>query len=89
MLIRYKCNLCSNEIKKIVSGTPAGYLDCFCGGVLERQMPEVSSSSMEVVDNGNMARQVELRKDITNNLRERGDKLAELLENRDKPTDKK
>lgn len=91
MLIRYKCNLCTNEIKKIISNPKdiAGYLNCFCGGVLERQVADVSSSSAEIVDNGNMARQVELRKDIANNLKERGDKFIEMLETRDEPTDKK
>lgn len=90
MLVRYKCNLCNNEIKKIVDADKvAGYLNCFCGGVCEKQLPEISTSSLEVVDNGNMARQVELRHDIKNRLKDRGDKLAETLEQRDKPTDKK
>jgi hypothetical protein len=90
MLVRYKCNLCNNQIKKIVdSDKTTGYLNCFCGGVLEKQLPEISTSSLEIVDNGNMARQVELRQDIKSKLKERGDKLTETLEQRDKPTDKK
>ena len=90
-MVLYKCNLCKNEIKKIykTAKEQAGYLECYCGGVLERQLPSVSMASIEVVDNGNMARKVELRKDITQRLKERGDKLLEEMDNRDKPLDKK
>lgn len=91
MMTVYKCNLCNNTIKKIYKNAKdqAGYLQCFCGGVLERQLPDISMTSIEIVDNGNMARQVELRKDITQKLRERGDKLLEEMDKRDGPTDKK
>jgi hypothetical protein len=91
MMVKYKCNLCFNEIKKIFNNPQeqAGYLKCFCGGVLERQLPDVSTSSIEIVDNGNMTKRVELRKDIANRLRERGDKYSEMIESRDKPTEKK
>ena len=91
MMVKYKCNVCGNTIKKIYkqSKDKAGYLTCYCGGVLERQMGEISSTSIEIVDNGNMARQVELRKDVVQHLKDRGDKLLEEMENRDKPVDKK
>lgn len=91
MLVEYQCNLCFNKIRKIYNDVKdvKGYLECHCGGVMEKQLPEVSTSSMEVVDTGNMARKVELRKDITNKLRERGDKVLEIMEKRDEPTDKK
>ena len=91
MLVEYMCNLCFNKIRKIYNDPKdqKGYLECHCGGVMERQLPDVSTSSMEVVDNGNMARKVELRKDITNKLRERGDKLLKTMEERDNTTDKK
>jgi hypothetical protein len=91
MMTVYKCNLCNNVMKKIYKQAKdqVGHLVCYCGGVMERQLPDVSTNSIEVVDNGNMARKVELRKDITNKLKERGDKLLELIEKRDDPTEKK
>lgn len=86
MLILYKCNLCSNEIKKLFQKRDkvAPFLTCECGGVLEKQLPEFSTSSFEVVDNGNMNKRVELRKDAVAKAREKGDIYIKQMDEREK-----
>ena len=85
MMIIYKCNLCDNSIKKIFSSDvkrPA-FLHCECRGVMEPALPEVSTTSVEVVDNGNMVKQVELRRDAALKAREKGDKYIKAMEERE------
>lgn len=86
MLIKYKCNLCSNEIKKLYQGEQkiAPFLTCHCSGILEKQLPEFSTSSFETVDNGNMHKRVELRKDATQKAREKGDIYIKTMNERDR-----
>lgn len=83
MLIKYKCNLCDNEIQKYFHKTDkqANFLNCQCGGVLERQVPDFGTSSLEYVDNGALAKRVELRKDAAARAKERGDKYIEAKAN--------
>lgn len=93
MLILFKCNLCGNEIKKyfkkkeesvLKTGDPIPpYLICSCGGILEKQLPDFETSSFENVDNGAMARKVELRRDAKVKHREKGDKYIETIKNRE------
>ena len=72
MLIKYRCNLCGNEIKKLYESKALQppFLTCECSGVMEKQMPDFGTTSLETVDNGNMARKVELRKDAVNRFKE-------------------
>jgi hypothetical protein len=79
MLIKYKCNLCDNEIQKYFhrGDKQANFLSCQCGGVLERQVPDFGTSSLEYVDTGVSAKRVELRKDAAARAKERGDKYIE------------
>lgn len=86
MMILFKCNLCDNSIKKVFSGDAKipPYLTCQCSGVLEKQLPEFSTSSFEVVDNGNMQRRVELRKDATLKAKEKGDIYIKTMNDREK-----
>lgn len=90
MLIKYKCNLCSNEIKKLYQGEQkiAPFLTCACSGVLEKQIPDFSTSSFETVDNGNMNRRVELRKDASKKAREKGDNYIRRMAERERVTKK-
>lgn len=85
MLLKYKCNLCDNSITKYFKSkkdvTPFFY--CECGGVLEKQIPNFGVSSVEIVDNGNMSRRVELKKDAIKNAKEKGDKYIEKMESRE------
>lgn len=86
MLIKYQCNLCDNEIKKLYQSKDKQppFLTCECGGAMQKQMPEFSTSSLEIVDTGSMARKVELRKDAVERFREKGDKYIKNLESRDR-----
>lgn len=85
MIILFKCNLCDNEIKKYYGGKDIqpNFLQCQCGGVMERQVPDFGTSSMEVVDTGIMARRVELRKDASAKAKERGDIYVKTMNERD------
>jgi len=84
MLVLYKCNLCDNEIKKLYNSQDkqAPFLQCQCGGVLERQLPDFSTTSFEVVDNGNMHKKVYLRKDAKAKAKEKGDVYIKTMEER-------
>jgi hypothetical protein len=86
MLILYRCNLCSNEIKKLYqpSALRAPFLYCQCGGVLEKQLPDFSVNSFETVDNGNMAKKVQLRKDAVEKAKEKGDNYTKTMMEREK-----
>lgn len=86
MLLLFKCNLCSNEIKKLFGPDDKrpGFLQCECGGVMEVQQPDFSTTSVEVVDNGQMIKKVELRKDAVMKAKEKGDRYIETMETRDK-----
>lgn len=86
MMILFKCNLCDNEIKKVFSGDAKipPFLVCQCSGVLEKQLPDFSTTSFESVDNGNMQRKVELRKDANIKAREKGDRYIKTMNDREK-----
>lgn len=87
MYLKYKCNVCSNEISKYFppKATVAPFISCGqCGGILEKQLPDFEVSSVETVDNGIMARKVELRKDAFQKAKAKGDKYVEMLEKRDR-----
>lgn len=84
MIILFKCNLCDNHIKKYYQNgdIQPNFLTCQCGGVMERQVPDFGMTSMEVVDNGVMARRVELRKDASLKAQEKGDIFIKTMEER-------
>lgn len=86
MILLYKCNLCGNECKKYY-GTDAKiapFLQCECSGVLEKQLPEFNTNTFETVDNGNMGKRVELRKDAVNKARAKGDDYIKKMEDRNR-----
>lgn len=105
MLVKYKCNLCPNSITKYfkdkqemitqegIRVSPADnrapFLNCECGGVMERQLPDFGMSSFEVVDNGSMAKKVELRKDAILKGKEKGDIYIKTMKERDMITKKR
>lgn len=86
MLVKYKCNLCGNSISKYYSTNQkvVGFIQCECKGVMEKQLPEFSTSSFETVDNGNMAKKVELRKDAVQKARAKGDDYIKKMEERNR-----
>lgn len=87
MMIKYQCNRCDNSIKKIYGKKDKipGFLHCgACGGILEKVLPDISTSSVEVIDNGAMARKVELRKDAVQRSKERGDIYIKNMEERER-----
>jgi len=87
MLIKYKCNLCDNSIKKIYDTKKhkiPGFLSCQCGGVMEKELPNISTTSLEVIDNGAMIKKVELRKDAVAKAKEKGDRYIKTLEDRER-----
>lgn len=86
MLVLYKCNLCDNSIKKIykTDQKQPGFLSCQCGGVMEKSLPNINTSSIEIIDNGLQQKRVELRKDAHERMKERGDKYIETLEERER-----
>lgn len=87
MVIKYKCNRCDNSISKLFykNDKVPGFLSCgVCGGILEKELPSISVSSVEVVDNGAMAKKVELRKDAVRRHRERGDLHIKNLTERER-----
>ncbi len=86
MMIKYKCNLCDNSIKKLYhkGDKLPGFLHCECGGVMEKELPNISTSSVEVVDTGTMARKVELRKDAVQKAKEKGDLYIKNMEQRER-----
>lgn len=87
MMVKYKCNLCDNSIKKIYDTKKykvPGFLSCQCGGVMEKELPNVSTTSVEEVDTGTMARKVELRKDAVKRSREKGDIYIKTMEDRER-----
>jgi len=90
MMVRYKCNLCPNEIDKLYDNKykRPPFLQCECGGVMEKQRPDFGTSSIETVDTGTMARKVELRKDAVNRFKEKGDIHIKKMENRGRPLKK-
>ena len=86
MMLVFKCNLCTNEIKKLFGSgdkRPA-FLRCECSGVMEVQLPDFSTSSVEVVDTGSMTKKVELRKDAVQKAKEKGDSYIKTIETRDR-----
>lgn len=90
MLVLYRCNLCENEIKKLyqTNDKQPPFLSCECSGVMEKQLPDFGTTSLEIVDNGAMARKVELRKDATKRFKEKGDIYIKTMNERDKVSKK-
>lgn len=50
---------------------------------MEKELPDISTSSVEVVDNGAMVKRVELRKDAAAKAREKGDIYIKTMDERD------
>ncbi len=76
MLINYKCNLCSNEIDKLVQEPKdiIGAMPCgSCGGWLERQLSAPTSSNSEKIDPGNTTKPVYFDAERHKLAREQGD----------------
>ena len=86
MLILFRCNLCNNEIKKIFKKKAdiPPFLTCACSGVLEKQLPEFGTTSLETVDNGSMTKRVELRKDAVDRFKEKGDIYIKNMADRER-----
>lgn len=85
MIVKYKCQNCGNTITKLFksSDKPKPFLECgVCGGVLEKELPNISMSSVEVVDNGAMVKKVELRRDAVERYKQRSVDFAKMMENR-------
>ena len=59
-------------------------MQCECSGILEKQLPEFSTSSFETVDNGNMVKKVELRKDAVEKARAKGDNFIKKMDERER-----
>ncbi len=85
MLLKYKCNLCDNSIKKLYTKKDKipGFLSCYCGGVMEKELPNISTTSLEVVDTGTMIKKVELRKDAIAKATEKGDNYIKTMNQRE------
>lgn len=86
MLILFRCNLCGNDIKKLF-GTKdlvPGYISCECSGIMEKQIPEFAMQSYETVDNGNMTKKVQIRRDAAFKSKQKGDLYIKEMEDRDK-----
>jgi hypothetical protein len=85
VIILYKCNLCGNSIKKYYHSDTkqSNFLNCECSGIMERQVPDFGTSSLEIIDNGSMAKRVELRKDANVKFKEKGDIYIKTKEERD------
>lgn len=90
MLLKYKCGACGNEIKKLIAdnNNVPGFIQCECGGILEKELPEFAMNSYETIDNGNMAKRVTFRRDALQKSKEKGDNYIKTMETRDK-VDKK
>lgn len=77
MLIEFKCNNvdCNNRITKsiIKAKDIPPFLDCgACGvGKLERQLGAPTSKTTQIIDNGAMARQVEVMNEVVLKEQER------------------
>lgn len=85
-MLLYKCNMCGNSIKKLFVGKDPvpGFLSCECSGIMEKQIPDFSTSSIEIVDTGFMAKRVELRKDGIAKAREKGDNYIKEMSDRER-----
>jgi hypothetical protein len=85
-ILNFRCNLCKNEIKKLfkTGDTIPHYLTCECSGVLEKQLPDFSTTTVEVVDNGIQAKRLEIRKDAQQKFKERGENYIKTMNDRDK-----
>lgn len=85
MIVLFKCVLCKNDIKKLYQKNQERppFLNCACGGIMEAQLPDFETSSYEVVDNGNQAKKVLLRKDQVAKGKQKGDIYKDLVETRD------
>lgn len=86
MLVKFKCNLCDNSIRKLIKEKKdiPFYLTCDCGGVMEKTLPEITTSSVEVVDNGFANKRLEVRKGINEKANQRGQAMIDALEDRNK-----
>ena len=86
MIVKFKCNLCGNEIKKLVPSLKdlPLFLHCQCGGMCEKSLPEFSVASYETIDTGNMQKKVELRKDAIKSAKEKGDNYIKTMNERDR-----
>lgn len=85
-ILLFSCNLCDNKIKKIIKdgeSVPA-FLNCECGGVMEKDLPDISTITVEVLDNGFQARRTEVRKDAKRKFKERGGLYVKTMDERDK-----
>jgi len=83
--MKYKCVLCENSIQKFFQNQASTlpYLNCACGGIMEKQFPDFGVSSFEVIDTGTMPKKVELRKDAIAKAKEKGDIYIKTMNERD------
>ena len=77
MLLKYKCNLCDNQIEKLVQrlDEARGAVPCQCGGWLERQLSAPSSNAVESVDDGITIKPVHFDRERYNMARQQGDDI--------------
>lgn len=83
MMVIYKCVLCGNSIRKLVQSKPAPYLNCQCGGILEKQVPNISATSYEVIDDGNSMKKAVRREGGMDKLAERGNNYVKEMNDRE------
>lgn len=85
-ILKFKCNLCGNETKKLFKSSDKipHFLTCECSGVLEKELPDFSTTTVETVDNGIQPRRLEIRKDAQAKFKERGENYIKTMNERDK-----
>ncbi len=91
-LYYYKCNLCDNEISKIIENIKdvVGVMPCgACGGFLERRLAPPSSSSSEFIDAGNLTKPVYYDSARHKMARQQGDKLLQDQKSKEKLNEEK
>ncbi len=72
-MITFECDRCDNSISKFFKKSKdiPKKLDCSCGGRLDRMLGAPSSKTTQVIDNGAMARKVELTNEVIEKERDR------------------
>lgn len=85
-ILKFKCNLCENSIKKMFKDGDKipPFLTCECSGVLEKELPDISTTTVETIDNGFQSKRIEIRKDAQQKFRERGENYIKTMNERDR-----
>jgi hypothetical protein len=87
MVFVFKCNLCGNNIRKLFAG-PAKrppFLNCQCGGIMEVQLPEFSTTTTETVAMPGQTKKAVWRSGAQETNKENKQKYRDIIEKRDLP----